>query len=151
MFTDEQVQQVCLDGDLLTAMRPGSALVIHTTGSPRTAESAVAEAASRDVDVDRCPGQRRPARHRRGHVTLFVGGADDAVARARPVLAAYGDPILHVGRIGAGQLVKLVNNTLFAAQIGLLHEGVRLGDRLGVDERRAARRARATAAPRAGC
>ena len=51
-----------------------------------------------------------------------------------PVLSAYGDPILHVGRTGAGQLVKLVNNTLFAAQIGLVAEGVRLGDRLGIAE-----------------
>ena len=60
-------------------------------------------------------------------MTLFVGGDDDAVERVRPVLSAYGDPILHVGRTGAGQLVKLVNNTLFAAQIGLVAEGVRLG------------------------
>ena len=50
------------------------------------------------------------------------------------MLAAYGDPVLHVGRTGAGQLVKLVNNTLFAAQIGLVAEGVRLGGRLGIDE-----------------
>ena len=42
--------------------------------------------------------------------------------------------ILQVGRTGAGQLVKLVNNTLFAAQIGLIAEGVRLGGRLGIDE-----------------
>jgi 3-hydroxyisobutyrate dehydrogenase-like beta-hydroxyacid dehydrogenase len=67
---------------------------------------------------------------------LFVGGSDDAVDRVRPVLASYGDPILHVGPVGSGQGVKLVNNTLFAAQIGLLHEAVRLGDRLGIDEPR---------------
>jgi 3-hydroxyisobutyrate dehydrogenase-like beta-hydroxyacid dehydrogenase len=51
-------------------------------------------------------------------------------------LASYGEPVLHVGPLGTGQGVKLVNNTLFAAQIGLLHEAVRLGDRLGVDEQR---------------
>ena len=67
-----------------------------------------------------------------------MGGSDDAVERVRPVLASYGDPILHVGPLGAGQGVKLVNNTLFAAQIGLLHEAVRLGDRLGIDEAAAA-------------
>ncbi len=54
--------------------------------------------------------------------------------RAHPVLSAYGDPILHVGRTGAGQLVKLINNTLFAAQIGLVAEGVRLGGVLGISE-----------------
>ena len=68
-------------------------------------------------------------------MTLFVGGADDAVARASPVLAAYGDPVLHVGALGAGQQVKLINNTLFAAQIGLLRRGGRgSAAALGVDE-----------------
>jgi 3-hydroxyisobutyrate dehydrogenase-like beta-hydroxyacid dehydrogenase len=135
VFTDEQVQQVCLESVLLSTMRPGAVLVIHTTGSPRTAESIAAEAGSYGVDVIDAPVSGGPHDIAAGHVTLFVGGPDDAVARSRPVLSSYGDPILHVGPIGAGQGVKLVNNTLFAAQIGLLHEAVRLGDRLGVDER----------------
>jgi 3-hydroxyisobutyrate dehydrogenase-like beta-hydroxyacid dehydrogenase len=50
------------------------------------------------------------------------------------VLSAYADPILHAGSVGAGQLVKLVNNTLFAAQIGLVAEGTRLGARFGIEE-----------------
>ena len=56
------------------------------------------------------------------------------MAHVQPVLSAYGDPILHAGATGAGQLVKLVNNTLFAAQIGLIAEGTRLGSRFGIDE-----------------
>jgi 3-hydroxyisobutyrate dehydrogenase-like beta-hydroxyacid dehydrogenase len=67
-------------------------------------------------------------------LTLFVGGADDVVARLRPVLGCYGDPIVHVGPCGAGQKVKLVNNALFAGHIGLLAESIRLGERLGVPE-----------------
>src|SRR6478752_2473794 len=136
VFTDEQVQQVCLESVLLSTMRPGAVLVVHTTGSPRTAESIAAEAGSHGVDVIDAPVSGGPHDIAAGQVTLFVGGSDDAVERARPVLATYGDPILHVGAIGAGQGVKLVNNTLFAAQIGLLREAVRLGDRLGIDERR---------------
>jgi 3-hydroxyisobutyrate dehydrogenase-like beta-hydroxyacid dehydrogenase len=136
VFTDEQVQQVCLESVLLTTMRAESVLVIHTTGSPRTAENVAAEAASHGIDVIDAPVSGGPHDIAAGHVTLFVGGSDEAIARARPVLSSYGDPILHVGPIGAGQGVKLVNNTLFAAQIGLLHEAVRLGDRLGIDEQR---------------
>ncbi len=69
-----------------------------------------------------------------GALTLFVGGTDDAVGRVRPVLSSYGDPILHVGPLGAGQKMKLVNNTLFAAQIGLLCSAVELAAGLGVAE-----------------
>jgi 3-hydroxyisobutyrate dehydrogenase-like beta-hydroxyacid dehydrogenase len=132
VFSDEQVRQVCLDGDLLAGMAPGSVLVIHTTGSPRTAES-IADRA-RGIDVLDAPVSGGPHDVAAGHLTLFVGGGDDAVALAQPVMSAYGDPIIHVGRTGAGQLVKLVNNTLFAAQIGLVAEGVRLGGRLGIEE-----------------
>jgi 3-hydroxyisobutyrate dehydrogenase-like beta-hydroxyacid dehydrogenase len=132
VFTDEQVKQVCLETDLLEAMRPGSALILHTTGSPRTAE-AVAAAATH-VDVLDAPVSGGPHDIAAGHVTLFVGGDTDAVDRVKPMLSAYGDPILHVGGTGSGQLVKLVNNTLFAAQIGLIAEGVRLGGRFGIDE-----------------
>ena len=39
VFTDEQVRQLCLDGDLVKRMRPGATLVLHTTGSPRTAQA----------------------------------------------------------------------------------------------------------------
>lgn len=130
VLTDEQVRQVCLNDGLVAAMSPGAVLVIHTTGSPRTAEAIAAHG----IDVVDAPVSGGPHDIAAGEVTLFVGGDDDAVARARPLLSAYGDPILHVGRTGCGQLVKLINNALFAAQIGLVAEGVRLGELLGISE-----------------
>lgn len=132
VFTDDQVKQLCLDGDLVIRMKHGSVLVLHTTGSPATAQSIAARFPH--VGVVDAPVSGGPHDIAAGHVTLFVGGSDDAVARVRPVLAAYADPILHGGATGAGQLVKLVNNTLFAAQIGMVAEAVRLGRRLGVEE-----------------
>ena len=130
VFTDEQVRQVCLESDLIAAMSPGAVLVIHTTGSPRTAEAI----AARGIGVVDAPVSGGPHDIAAGRVTLFVGGDDADVAQVHPLLSAYADPVLHVGRLGAGQLVKLINNTLFAAQIGLVAEGVRLGDRLGISE-----------------
>jgi 2-hydroxy-3-oxopropionate reductase len=134
VFTDEQVQQVCLDSNLLTTMASGSAVVVHTTGSPRTIEDIAAHAASLNVDVVDAPVSGGPHTAAAGARTLFVGGADDAVARLRPVLTCYGDPVLHVGPLGAGQKVKLINNALFAAHVGLLSGAVDLGARLGVPE-----------------
>jgi 3-hydroxyisobutyrate dehydrogenase-like beta-hydroxyacid dehydrogenase len=132
VFTDEQVRQVCLDGALLRTMRPGSTLVVHTTASPKTIEAIAARAG--DVGVLDAPVSGGPHDIAAGRLTLFVGGAGDTVERARTVLGCYGDPVLHVGPIGAGQKVKLVNNALFAGHIGLLAESVRLGERLGVPE-----------------
>ena len=132
VFTDEQVRQVCLGSALLPAMPSGSTLVVHTTTSPKTIEAIAARA--NEVDVVDAPVSGGPHDISAGKLTLFVGGADDAVARVRPVLGCYGDPVLHVGPRGAGQTVKLVNNALFAGHIGLLAESIRLGERLGVPE-----------------
>jgi 3-hydroxyisobutyrate dehydrogenase-like beta-hydroxyacid dehydrogenase len=130
--TDEQVRQVCLDSALLSTMGSGSTLVVHTTASPKTIEAIAAR--SDDVDVVDAPVSGGPHDIAAGRLTLFVGGADDAVARLRPIVGCYGDPVLHVGPIGAGQTVKLVNNALFAGHIGLLAESIRLGEQLGVPE-----------------
>ncbi|WP_273735670.1 NAD(P)-dependent oxidoreductase [Mycolicibacterium septicum] len=132
VFTDDQVRELC--PDLIDEMPAGSVLVLHTTGSPRTAESLAQRGAARGVAVVDAPVSGGPHDIAAGTVTVFAGGEDDAVARAREVLTSYADPVLHVGPVGAGQRVKLVNNALFAAQIGAVAEGVRLGDRLGIDE-----------------
>jgi 3-hydroxyisobutyrate dehydrogenase-like beta-hydroxyacid dehydrogenase len=134
VYTDEQVHEVCLEADLLASMQPGSVLVVHTTGSPLTAETIAARADRHFIDVVDAPISGGPRDVAAGQVTIFVGGGDDAVEQVGPVLSSYGDPVLHVGPTGAGQRVKLVNNALFAAQIGLVAEAVRLGRRLGIDE-----------------
>ncbi len=129
-------------------MGPGSTLVVHTTASPKTIEAVAARTDA--VDVVDAPVSGGPHDIAAGKLTLFVGGADDTVARLQPILGCYGDPVLHVGPIGAGQTVKLVNNALFAGHIGLLAESIRLGERLGVPESTVLGRW-PTAAPPAGC
>jgi 3-hydroxyisobutyrate dehydrogenase-like beta-hydroxyacid dehydrogenase len=139
VFTDEQVREVCLGGvsgndGALGAMPPGATLVVHTTVSPRTIDTVAAEAERFGVAVIDAAVSGGPHDIAAGALTLFVGGPDDAVEKVTPVLESYGDPVLPVGVSGNGQRVKLVNNALFAAQIGLLAEAEELGRQLGVDE-----------------
>ncbi|NUP26866.1 MAG: NAD(P)-dependent oxidoreductase [Nocardia sp.] len=134
VFTDQQVREICLDGGLLDAMPAGSVLILHTTGSPDTATAiAAAPAAARRHVVD-APVSGGPHNIADGNLTVFLGGSAAATALARPVLAAYADPVLAVGELGNGQRVKLVNNSLFAAQIGLVTDAVRLAGQLGLTE-----------------
>lgn len=134
VFTDDQVREVCLDGDLLAGMPRGSALVVHTTANPRTMAAVATRAAGFGVDLLDAPVSGGPHDTAAGRLTLFVGGAREALERTRPVLSSYGDPVLHVGPTGSGQTVKLINNALFAAHIGVLAEAARLGGTLGVAE-----------------
>jgi 3-hydroxyisobutyrate dehydrogenase-like beta-hydroxyacid dehydrogenase len=134
VFTDEQVRDACLHTGLLGAMQPGCVVVLHTTGSPRTAEAVAATAARSGVGVVDAPVSGGPHDIAAGTLTLFVGGEADVVAQVRPLLSCYSDPVMHVGVLGAGQKVKLVNNALFAAQLGLVADAIRLGCELCVDE-----------------
>jgi 2-hydroxy-3-oxopropionate reductase len=60
VFADDQVREVCLASGLLDAMQAGAVLVIHTTGSPRTAEEIAARAAQRGIEVIDAPVSSGP-------------------------------------------------------------------------------------------
>ena len=66
-------------------------------------------------------------------LTIFVGGDEDDVERARPVLSALGKTITHVGPIGAGQAVKAVNQVILAATYLGVAEGIVLAIKAGLD------------------
>ncbi len=70
---------------------------------------------------------------RDGTLTMMVGGDAGAVERARPLLEAMGELIIHVGALGHGQMVKVISNSLAAANLVALGEGMLLAKRVGVD------------------
>jgi 3-hydroxyisobutyrate dehydrogenase-like beta-hydroxyacid dehydrogenase len=133
-YSDAQVRELALDGELLHLMPPGSLLVVHTTGSPLTVAAIVERARPRGVEVVDAPISGGPGDVEAGQVTLYAGATEIGLAQARPVLTAYADPIVHVGPPGAGQQMKLINNAVFAANIGIIAEAVRIANRLGLRE-----------------
>ncbi len=133
VFSDEQVAQVCLDeGGVVESAERGATVVIHTTGSPMTAEAVAEGGRTKEISVLDAPVSGGPNNIEAGAITLFVGGPGPVLDAARPALAAYGSPIIHVGPLGFGQRVKLVNNALFAANLGMTADAMRLGGELGV-------------------
>ena len=135
VYSDDQVHDV--GPGVVAGLRPGATLVNHTTGSPGTVTLLAEAAAPRGVRVLDAALSGGPADVRAGRLTLLVGGHEDVLSGVRGVLASYSDPILHVGGIGDGQRVKLVNNALFAAQVRLVAEAERVATGLGVDPARA--------------
>jgi 3-hydroxyisobutyrate dehydrogenase len=70
---------------------------------------------------------------RNATLTIFVGGHERDVERARPVLRAMGRTITHVGPIGAGQAVKAVNQVILAGAYLGVAEGLVLAIKAGLD------------------
>ncbi|MER7687195.1 NAD(P)-dependent oxidoreductase [Streptomyces sp. NPDC097610] len=132
--TDEQVREAVLGGGLLDVMSSGSVLIVHTTGSPATVARLAERARPRGIEVVDAPVSGGPHDITAGGVTLYCGATAEGMERARCVLSSYGEPILHCGPPGTGQLVKLVNNAVFAANIAVLATAVRLARGLGLEE-----------------
>src|SRR5438132_7108002 len=68
-----------------------------------------------------------------GTLTLMAGGEADTLERARPALDAFSARIVHCGGPGMGQVVKLCNNLIYAAQMVATAEATTLAQRSGVD------------------
>jgi 3-hydroxyisobutyrate dehydrogenase-like beta-hydroxyacid dehydrogenase len=68
-----------------------------------------------------------------GSLTIMVGGKADDFARSRPLLEAMGRLIVHVGELGQGEMLKLINNALGAANAAALAEALLLARATGVD------------------
>jgi 3-hydroxyisobutyrate dehydrogenase len=72
-----------------------------------------------------------------GQLTFLVGGAEDTLAAAAPVLKAMSRDIVHLGPIGSGAKMKLINNFLCGVQAASLAEGLAWIERSGLDPRKA--------------
>ena len=70
---------------------------------------------------------------RAGRMTLMLGGSEGDVARAEPLLALLSTRRTHLGAVGAGQTVKLVNQILCAAQFLAVAEAVKFAEGQGID------------------
>ncbi|HEY5699332.1 MAG TPA: NAD(P)-dependent oxidoreductase, partial [Acidimicrobiales bacterium] len=134
VVADADVEDVLLREDgVLAGMQPGGTVVIHSTIHPDTCIRLAGEVGKGGIDLVDAPvsGGGPAAAERR--LLVMVGGPDDAVARCRPVFEAYGDPILHLGGVGRGQVAKVLNNLVFTAQVAVALDTFAFADGLGLD------------------
>jgi 3-hydroxyisobutyrate dehydrogenase len=121
--------------ELLPAMKPGSCIAIHSTIHPDHCKALAAEAAARGVALLDAPVSGGGPAAAAGTLTVMVGGDGGALETARPLFASFAGLIVHLGDVGAGQMAKLVNNSLMAATMGLAHHALASGAALGIDRR----------------
>ena len=120
-------------GGAAEALRPGSLVIDCSTISPSATRAFADRLAERGVAMVDAPVSGGSEGARNATLTIFVGGDAKASEWARPILAAMGRTITHVGPIGSGQAVKAVNQVILAgAYIGVA-EGIVLAMKAGLD------------------
>lgn len=119
----------------LTAMRPGSLLLVMSSIPVGTARQQADAARRHDIAYLDAPvsGGERGAIE--GNLAIMVGGGASAFARAESLLGVLGSPV-HVGPEGCGQLAKLANQLIVANGIATVAEALLLAERGGADPAR---------------
>ncbi len=120
-------------GALLPTMRAGSRIAIHSTIHPDTCRALARQAAERDIALIDAPVSGGAPAATAGTLTVMMGGDAAEVAAARPVFQTFGGTLVHLGGVGTGQLAKLVNNSLMAANMALADAALGAAATLGLD------------------
>jgi 3-hydroxyisobutyrate dehydrogenase len=129
-----QVEQVLLGEDgAATGARPGTLFIDCSTIGPVAARTIGAALEQRGLELVDAPVTGSSPRAQDGTLTIMVGGSDAGFARAKPVLEAMGELIVHAGPLGHGQIVKVINNAVAATNAAVVGEAMLVASRAGVD------------------
>jgi 3-hydroxyisobutyrate dehydrogenase-like beta-hydroxyacid dehydrogenase len=129
-----QVQDVLLGGEgAATTAAPGTLFVDCSTIGPAATLEIAQGLMARELSMVDAPVTGSSPRAEDGTLTIMVGGSPDEFERAKPVLEAMGKLIVHAGPLGHGQLVKVINNSVAAANTAVLGQALVLAARAGVD------------------
>ncbi len=121
----------------LDAAEKNSVMVESSTVSPTWIAEFSGLVAQRGLELLDAPvtGSRMQAEG--GQLSFLVGGSDAVLHKATPVLKAMSKEIIHLGPIGSGAKMKLINNFLCGVQVASLAEGLTWIERSGLDRDKA--------------
>ncbi|MCB1267127.1 MAG: NAD(P)-dependent oxidoreductase [Acidimicrobiia bacterium] len=131
---EAQVADV-LDGPdgLLAAATAGTVVAVHSTISAEGAVALAERASAAGVDLVDAPISGGAMGAHEGTLAVMVGGSDDAVERARPVLERYASLVVHCGPVGQGTRMKIARNLITFASFAAVGEAQRLAQAAGLD------------------
>jgi 3-hydroxyisobutyrate dehydrogenase len=128
------VQAVILgDRGIIHGAQPGTVVVDMSTISPTVTREIAAALAAKQVDMVDAPVSGGSEGAQKGTLSIMAGGDTAVVEKVRPVLAAMGKTITHVGPVGSGQLTKAINQIIVAGTYWAVAEGMAVGMKAGLD------------------
>ena len=130
----EQVRSVLLGGDGVAAgAAPGTLCVDMSTIAPAQTLAIGAELQERGLRLLDAPVTGSSPKAQDGTLTIMAGGGAEDFERARPLLEVMGALVVHVGALGQGEMVKIINNAVAAANATTVAEALIVGHATGVD------------------
>jgi len=120
----------------LEAGRAGMTLIDLSTIDPDCWREVAAAARKSGVECLDAPVSGGPVEAGSGKLVFLIGGEATVLERCRPLLMTLGTDLHHVGPLGSGQVVKIVNNVMSMGNMAVAAEAMVLGVKAGVDPER---------------
>jgi 3-hydroxyisobutyrate dehydrogenase len=121
----------------LAGASPGSVLIESSTLSGDWIQELAAKAADRGCRFLDAPVTGTKPHAASGELVFLVGGSAEALAAARPVFSVLGRDVVHLGPVGTGSLMKLINNFVCGVQAASFAEALAMIDAGGLDRAKA--------------
>jgi 3-hydroxyisobutyrate dehydrogenase len=133
---------VCRDvwlgrGEALVDIAPGTILVESSTVTVEWIEELDRAAKEHGCDLVDAPVTGSKPQAEAGQLLFLAGGSSATVNKVSPTLKAMGRDVVHVGPVGSGARLKLINNFLSGSQAAALAEALSLIERSGLDRDKA--------------
>jgi 3-hydroxyisobutyrate dehydrogenase len=136
--TSDHVRSAIFDVDGVAAgAKPGSLIVDQTTGDPTITRAMAAEIAERGLELIDAPVSGGPWGAEQGTIAIMVGATHSQFETVGPILRTISPNVFHAGGVGAGHVIKLVNNMMAGVNRAVTLEGLALAAKSGVDAERA--------------
>ncbi len=118
---------------VLAGAKAGTLVIDMSTISPVVTQEVAQAAHVRGVRMLDAPVSGGDVGAQQGTLSIMVGGSAEDFAQAKPIFEVLGKTIVHVGEVGAGQVVKACNQIVVALTIEAVSEALVLGSKAGVD------------------
>jgi 3-hydroxyisobutyrate dehydrogenase-like beta-hydroxyacid dehydrogenase len=130
----EHLRSVC-DGSegLLKTCRKGQTIVDLSTSPLKLTRELAGRFAKKGVDYADAPVARTRAAAEAGTLALTVGGTEEVFKRIEPLLRCFASEVTHCGPVGAGQVVKILNNMVVVGTVVMLCEAAAIAEQAGID------------------
>jgi 3-hydroxyisobutyrate dehydrogenase len=125
------------DNGALAGAKPGAICIECSTVTVNWVRELAAAAAQKKCEFLDSPVTGSKTQAASGELNFLVGGDSTTLEKARPVLAAMGKTITHLGPTGSGALIKLINNFVCGVQVASLAEALAMIERSGLDRAKA--------------
>jgi 3-hydroxyisobutyrate dehydrogenase-like beta-hydroxyacid dehydrogenase len=114
----------------------GQIVVDTSTSQPASTLKIVADLAAKGVHFADAPLARTPVEAEQGRLNTMVGADVGTFTEIEPVLKAFCENIFHIGEVGTGHKIKLINNCAAIGQMALIAEALTACAKLGVDPKK---------------